>query len=62
VLVIVLFLTFGVAAFDYEALNELRMELGAAVITGAQVILLGLLSYLAISWRRDEVRTARPMP
>lgn len=52
VLVIALFAVFGVAVFEYEALSDLGMELWAAVITGAQVALLGLLSYLALSRRR----------
>lgn len=52
VLVIVLFVLFGVGVFEYEALSDLRMELWAAVITVAQVVLLGLLSYLAITRRR----------
>lgn len=52
VLVIVLFVLFGVGVFEYEALRDLRMELWAAVITVAQVVLLGLLSYLAITRRR----------
>jgi hypothetical protein len=52
--VIVLFALFGVGAFDYEALSALRMELWAAVITGAQVVLLGLLGYLALTWRPED--------
>lgn len=52
VIVIALFAVFGVGAFEYEALSELRMEVWAAVITSAQVALLGLLSYLAITRRR----------
>lgn len=52
VVVIALFAVFGVGAFEYQALSELRMELWATVITGAQVTLLGLLGYLAITRRR----------
>jgi len=53
VLVIALFVMFGVGmfgpgVFEYDALSALRMELWAAVITGAQVILFGLLCYLAL--------------
>lgn len=59
VLVLVLFVIFGVAVFDYEALGTLRMELWAAAITGAQVFLLGLLSYLAVT-RDTSGRGARP--
>lgn len=56
VVVIVLFVMFGAGAFgpgqgvfDYDALSGLHMELWAAVITGAEVLLLGLLSYLAFT-------------
>lgn len=57
VLVIVLFVLFGVGVFgpgvfEYQALSDLRMALWATVITSAQVILLGLLSYLALTLRR----------
>ena len=58
--VIVLFVLFGVGSgqhpgvFEYEALGRLHMEVWAAVITGAEVALLGLLAYLAA--------TARPRP
>ena len=54
VAVIVLFVMFGAGAFgpgqgvfDYEALRDLPMELWAAVITGGELVLLGLLTYLA---------------
>ena len=51
VLVIVLFLLFGVGVFgpgvfEYEALSHLRVELWAAGLTGAQVVLFVLLGYL----------------
>jgi hypothetical protein len=53
---IVLFVMFGAGVFgpgqgvfDYDALSGLHMELWAAVITGAEVVLLGLLSYLAFA-------------
>lgn len=54
VLVIALFVMFGVGVFgpgvfEYEALSELPMRLWAAGITGVQVILLGLLCYLAFT-------------
>jgi hypothetical protein len=56
VMVIVLFVMFGAGTFgpgqgvfDYDALSPLHMELWAAVITGAEVVLLGLLSYLAFT-------------
>ena len=50
--VIVLFVLFGVGVFgpgvfEYEAVGRLHMEVWAAVITGAEVALLGLLAYLA---------------
>ena len=55
-LVIVLFVMFGAGlfgpgqgVFDYGALSGLHMEVWAAVITGAEVVLLGLLSYLAFT-------------
>ena len=54
-LVIVLFVMFGAGAFgpgqgvfDYDALSHLPMELWAGLITGAEVLLLGLLGYLAL--------------
>lgn len=56
VVVIVLFVMFGAGAFgpgqgvfDYDALSGLHMGWWAAVITGAEVVLLGLLSYLAVT-------------
>ena len=54
VLVIALFVMFGVGVFgpgvfEYEALTGLRMQLWAAGITSTQVILLGLLCYLAFT-------------
>jgi hypothetical protein len=57
VVVIALFLMFGVGlfgpgVFEYEALTALPMELWAAGITGAQVILFGLLCYLAATQAR----------
>jgi hypothetical protein len=39
----------GQGVFDYDALSGLHMELWAAVITGAEVVLLGLLWYLAFT-------------
>jgi hypothetical protein len=54
--VIVLFVMFGAGAFgpgqgvfDYDALKGLHMQLWAAGITGAEVVLLGLLSYLTFA-------------
>ena len=52
---VVLFVMFGAGApfgpghgvFDYDALSDLPMELWAAVVTGGEVVLLGLLLYLA---------------
>lgn len=56
VLVIVLFVMFGAGAFgpgqgvfDYEALNDLPMEWWAATITVSELVLLGLLCYLALA-------------
>lgn len=54
VLVIILFVLFGIGVFgpgvfEYEALSALPMELWAAVVTGLQVVLFGLLSYLAVT-------------
>jgi hypothetical protein len=61
VAVIVLFVMFGAGVFgpgqgvfDYDALSGLHMEVWAAVITGAEAVLLGLLSYLAFT--RHSVR------
>jgi hypothetical protein len=61
VAVIVLFVMFGAGVFgpgqgvfDYDALSGLHMEVWAAVITGAEAVLLGLLSYLAVT--RHSVR------
>jgi hypothetical protein len=39
----------GQRVFDHDALSGLHMEVWAAVITGAEAVLLGLLSYLALS-------------
>lgn len=54
VAVVVLFVMFGAGAFgpeqgvfDYDALSHLPMEAWAAVVTGGEVVLLGLLLYLA---------------
>ena len=56
VVVIVLFVMFGAGVFgpgqgvfDYDAVSGLHMGLWAAVITGAQAVLLGLLSHLAFT-------------
>lgn len=56
VVVVVLFVMFGAGVFGpgqgvfgYDALSGLHMEWWAAVITGAEVVLLGLLSYLAFT-------------
>ena len=53
--VLVLFVMFGAGAFgpgqgvfDYDALSHLPMELWAGLITSAEVLLLGLLGYLAM--------------
>lgn len=54
VVVIVLFVMFGTGVFDYDALSGLRMELWAAGITGAEVVVLGLLSYLAFDPQSDH--------
>jgi len=54
--VVVLFAMFGAGifgpgqgVFSYDALSRLHMEWWAAVITGAEVVLLGMLSYLAFT-------------
>jgi len=56
VAVIVLFVMFGAGVFgpgqgvfDHDALSGLHIEVWAAVITGAEAVLLGLLSYLALT-------------
>ena len=54
VLVIALFVLFGIGVFgpgvfDYEALSGLPMEMWAEVVTGLQVVLFGLLAYLALT-------------
>jgi hypothetical protein len=64
VLVVALFVMFGVGVFgpgvfEYEALSTLHMGLWAAVITGAQIVLFGLLSYLALTTSRS---TTTPVP
>lgn len=66
VVVIVLFVMFGAGVFgpgqgvfDYDVLSGLHMEWWAAVITGAEAVLLGLLSYLAFTpqgVRHDDTR------
>jgi hypothetical protein len=67
VFVIVLFVLFGVGVFgpgvfEYEALSDLRMELWAGVVTGAQVVLLGLLSALAVTRRPGGTPTGPSAP
>lgn len=66
VVVIVLFVMFGAGVFgpgqgvfDYAVLNGLHMEWWAAVITGAEAVLLGVLSYLALTSQgvRHDVTT-----
>jgi hypothetical protein len=49
VVVLGLFLTFGLAIFNYEAVAGLPVALWAVTITTAQLLLLGLLSYLTLS-------------
>ena len=49
VIVLALFATFGIAIFDYSAVADLPLTLWAGVLTSAQLALLGLLGYLAIS-------------
>lgn len=56
--VITLFVLFGIGSvehpgvFEYEALARLHMPVWAGVILGAELALVGLLSYLAASIRR----------
>mgnify|MGYP000636777916 FL=1 len=57
VFVLVLFGLFGVGVFEYEALSGLHMAVWAAVITGAQVVLLGLLGYLIGTSARSSTST-----
>lgn len=64
VVVVVLFFMFGAGAFgpgqgvfDYDALSDLPMELWAAVITGGEVVLLGLLLYLAATFPTRHLAT-----
>lgn len=59
--VMVLFVMFGAGVFgpgqgvfDYDALSGLHMELWAVLITGAEAVLLGLLSYLALTPRGER--------
>ena len=49
VIVLALFATFGIAIFDYSAVADLPLALWAATITTAQLLVLGLLGYLALS-------------
>lgn len=49
VIVLVLFATFGIAIFDYSAVADLPLTLWAGVLTSAELALLGLLGYLAIT-------------
>ena len=54
--VITLFVLFGIGVFgpglfEYEALEQLHMAVWAGVITGAELVLLGSLSYLAATAR-----------
>lgn len=55
-----LFVVFGVGllgpgVFEYAALSSLRMPLWAAAITAGQVVLVGLLGYLAVTPTGREV-------
>ena len=66
VLVLVLFVMFGAGAFgpgqgvfDYDALSGLHMEVWAAVLTGAELVVLGLLSYLAFAVSPRSGRASR---
>lgn len=59
--VITLFVLFGIGVFgpgvfSYEALDRLGMPVWAGVITGAELALLGLLIYLAVTWRTRPFR------
>jgi hypothetical protein len=64
VAVVILFAMFGAGlfgpgqgVFDYDALSGLHVELWAAAITGAQLLLLGLMAYLAYT-QPSGVRTS----
>lgn len=68
VLVVALFVMFGVGlfgpegegVFEYEALSDLPMELLAALVTGAQVVLFGVLTYLSLP--RPPAAPVTPAP
>lgn len=65
--VIVLFVLFGIGVlgpgvFEYEALAGLHVAVWAAVITGAEVALLGLLAYLAVTAPGRPVPARRALP
>ena len=49
---------FGPGVFEYEALGRLHMPVWAGVITSAEVVLLALLSYLAVTAPRRLVPPA----
>ena len=62
--VIALFVLFGLGAFgpgvfEYEALGQLHMAVWAGVITGAEVVLVGLLAYLALTAPKGAVPAPR---
>lgn len=65
VLVVALFVMFGVGVFgpgvfEYEALSGLHIGVWAAVITAAQIVLLGLLAYLALHPPRSTTTPVSP--
>lgn len=65
--VIALFVLFGVGVFgpgvfQYEAVGRLLMPVWAGVITGAEVVLLGVLSYLAVTAPHGPIRTEQGLP
>lgn len=65
--VIALFVLFGVGVFgpgvfQYEAVGRLHMPVWAGVITGAEVVLLGLLSYLAVTAPQPPIRSEHGLP
>ena len=62
VVVLILFAVLGTGVFDYTALSGLHMGLWATVITGVEVIVLGLLTYLVLtpSAHHNTPRSAAP--
>jgi hypothetical protein len=59
VVVLGLFVLLGLGVFEHEALSDVPVAVWAAAITGLQLVLLGVLTYLAGA-RRGAPALGRP--